>query len=88
MSKVIVKECVQEVLELAGVDYVQDQILYGADGVLDSISLVMLVASIEERLLDSTGVIVTLVNDRTFSAKSSPFKNETSIVNFIQDLIS
>ena len=66
MSKVIVNECVQEVLELAGVGYVQGQILYGVDGVLDSISLVMLVASIEERLLDSTGMIVTLVNDRTF----------------------
>jgi hypothetical protein len=83
----IINEAIKEIFSLIPIEYSEGIILYGENGVLDSIMLVQLIANIEEKILLEKNKSVTIVNDKTFSSKNSPFKNESSIILFIEDII-
>jgi acyl carrier protein len=57
--------------------------LIGRDGLLDSIQLVTLIVSIEERVADDLGVPVTLVDEKAVSAKSSPFRSIDALADHV-----
>ena len=59
-----------------------DANLYGIDGVLDSLSLVSLIVSIEQGIEDATGIVVTLADARAASQEHSPFKNVAALASY------
>lgn len=63
-----------------------DARLYGNDGLLDSLSLVTLIVSIEERLNEEEGINLILANEKAFSQKNSPFQSYKSLVNYVSQL--
>ena len=65
-------------IRLAG----EDPPLYGAEGQLDSISLVTLITSIEQRLEDNFGIQVVLVDEKAVSQRNSPFRSLSALVDF------
>lgn len=65
-----------------------DCFLYGASGVLDSISLVTLVVSIEDAIEDEFNLSILLANDKAMSQRNSPFLTIQSLVNYVEQLIN
>lgn len=61
--------------------------LYGRSGILDSLGLVQLVADIEDEILNKTGSIITLADERAMSMKFSPFRNISALSNYIKVLL-
>ncbi len=70
------------------VEYSEDLSLVGENACLDSISLVTLIAIIEELLEDEFDKSVSIVSRSTFSHERSPFLSMTALVDFIEELIS
>lgn len=58
--------------------------LYGGDGGLDSLSLVMLVSAVEAAVADSFGRDVVLASEKAMSMRHSPYRNVASFVDFIE----
>jgi len=61
--------------------------LYGRDSELDSIGLVNLITTIEEKIEEITGKYITIADERAFSQESSPFKTVNSLANYIEKLL-
>ena len=62
----------------------EDAVLYGREGVLDSLGLVSLVAAIEEGVQNRLGVSVVLADERAVSQRESPFRTVGTLVDYIQ----
>ena len=62
----------------------EDAVLYGREGVLDSLGLVSLVAAIEEGVQNRLGATVVLADERAVSQKESPFRTVGTLVDYIQ----
>lgn len=84
----IIREVLNETAAIFDIELEADisekTLLYGV--YLDSIALVSLVASIEDRL-NKQGYLVIIANDRAFSRKASPFLNVRTLINFIEKLL-
>jgi acyl carrier protein len=65
----------------------QDTKLYGAEGTLDSLALVSLIADLEENIFDEFDKEITLADERAMSQRNSPFKSVESLVNYIEKLL-
>ncbi|OKO99469.1 hypothetical protein [Xenorhabdus eapokensis] len=61
--------------------------IYRHDSHLDSISLVMLIADLESKLEDDFDVSLTLANEKSMSAKNSPFSSVGRLTDYVADLI-
>jgi acyl carrier protein len=61
--------------------------LFGSDGVMDSMGIVMLITEIEEKIEDDLGKSITLADDRAMSQKTSPFRSVKTLVRYIQNLL-
>lgn len=57
--------------------------LYGREGVLDSLGLVSLLASIEQAFEDEYGVHITIADERAFSQARSPFRTVASLSEYV-----
>lgn len=57
--------------------------LFGAGGALDSLGLVNLVVTIEQRLEDELGVALALADERAMAQKNSPFRNVPALVEYV-----
>ena len=64
-----------------------DSPLYGPNGVLSSIELVMLVAEIEGVISDNFDVDIILADEKAMSQKISPFRSARSLAVYIEKLI-
>ena len=64
----------------------QDTVLLGENG-LDSLGLVSLIVSIEEKVQDESGAIVTLADERAFSRSVSPFRTIGTLATYIDELV-
>ena len=71
-----------EVLEISN-----DTILLDKQGKLDSLDFITLIVIIEENISDKLGKNITIVSERAFSKKYSPFKNVESLTEFIVELV-
>lgn len=69
--------------------FAEDQIkrvaLFGREALFDSIGFVSFVVVVEEKIMDLTGKTVTLVDEKAFSSRNSPFRNLETLCNFIQE---
>jgi hypothetical protein len=61
--------------------------LFGGEGPLDSISLVSLIADVEEAVEERWNVCIVLATDRAFSRTRSPFKSVGELADYADDLI-
>lgn len=58
--------------------------LYGGDGGLDSLSLVMLVSAIESAISEEFGRDVVLASEKAMSMRHSPYRSVGSFVDFVE----
>ena len=63
-----------------------DSPIYGKNGILDSISLVSLIVSIEQKIEDHFGVSIILANEKAMSQRNSPFLTIGTLSNFATTL--
>jgi acyl carrier protein len=61
--------------------------LIGRDSVLDSLGLVQLIVTVEQRLQEEHGVSVTVADDRAMSQKSSPFRTVGALADYVHLLV-
>lgn len=59
--------------------------LYGGDGGLDSLSLVMLVSAIETAISEEFGKDVVLASEKAMSMRHSPYRSVGSFVDFVEE---
>jgi D-alanine--poly(phosphoribitol) ligase subunit 2 len=57
--------------------------LFGPEGVLDSLTLVKLIVSAEQKVQETLNVAITLADERAISQKNSPFKSVASLANYL-----
>jgi acyl carrier protein len=57
--------------------------LYGEGGALDSMALVNLIADVEDALTEKFGVSVTLADEKAMSARQSPYRSVTALVDAV-----
>ena len=62
--------------------------LIGENSKLDSMGLISLIVQVEEDIEEKLQKIVTLADEKALSRKNSPYKNISSLVDFICDIIS
>ncbi len=62
-------------------------LLFGRDGVLDSLTLVNLIVAAEQKVQETLNISITLADDRAMSQKNSPFKSVESLANYIVMLV-
>jgi len=70
------------------VEFTEDTVLFGREGLLDSIGLVALVLDVEEAIGAVTGRPLSLVNDRALSRNRSPFRSVGSLADFAAELLA
>lgn len=62
--------------------------LFGADAVLDSLSLVSVIVDVESAVSEQAGHEISLTDDRAMSQEISPFSDVNSLTAYIELLIS
>lgn len=61
--------------------------LLEGDSVLDSLDFVSLMVIIEEKISDELNRDITIVDEKAFSRKNSPFKNTDTLTEFLQEIL-
>ncbi|AAP76690.1 hypothetical protein LS66_006165 [Helicobacter sp. MIT 03-1614] len=56
--------------------------IYGIDGHLDSLALVSFIADLEE-MLSALNIHIVLADEKTMSARNSPFKDVATLTSYI-----
>jgi acyl carrier protein len=64
-----------------------ETILFGANGTLDSLALVNVVADVETRVEEVFGEQITLADERAVSRRRSPFRSVESLAEYIEELL-
>lgn len=62
--------------------------IFGADGALDSLGLVNLLADLEYRLAGEFGREIVLASDRAMSRRQSPFRDADALTAYILELLA
>tara|TARA_B110000879_G_C11176007_1_gene515968 strand:+ start:1211 stop:1534 length:324 start_codon:yes stop_codon:yes gene_type:complete len=62
--------------------------LFGENGNLDSMGLVIFISDLEELIDEEFGKNLTLADDRAMSQKTSPFRNVETLCKHIEILLS
>jgi acyl carrier protein len=62
-----------------------EEALIGNEARLDSLGLVNLIVLVEEKVQKEFGVAITLVDERAMSQSKSPFRNLSSLVEFVEE---
>lgn len=87
----IIIECFRELNETLNVEELtnpdRETRLYGAKSGLDSLSLVSLIADVEERIIDEFAVTVLLADERAMSQRTSPFRKVGTLTDYVDALI-
>lgn len=65
-----------------------DTPLYGENGTLDSLELVMLLSEVEQALEDELGTEAVLASEKAMSMKNSPFRNVAALTEYCAELVS
>lgn len=61
--------------------------IYGSEGSIDSLGLVMLIADLEDRLLAEYGKEIVLADEKAMSQRNSPFRTVESLGLYIEQLV-
>lgn len=69
--------------EKISLDSLNDIILYGEDGIFDSMQVVNLLTIVEEKIYDDMNIEVSLTSERAVSRRESPFRSVKNLIEFI-----
>lgn len=87
----VIYSAIDEINESKAIDELveksTDTVLFGATGKLDSLGLVNLIVTTEEKIEDEFDTSITLADERAMSESNSPFKTVESLVNYIEVLL-
>lgn len=61
--------------------------LFGGDGVLDSLSLVLFITDLEEKISSEFEKEVVLADEKAMSQRTSPFRSVESLKGYIESLL-
>ena len=61
--------------------------LLGKGGVMDSMDFVNFVVCLEENLLEELDISASILSDKAFSRKKSPFENIDSLTDYIVEMV-
>ena len=64
-----------------------DTVLFGSEGVLESIDFVSLILDIEEALTETLEVEVSLMNEKALSEKNSPFRTVGTLAAYVRTIM-
>ena len=64
-----------------------ETVLYGKTGKLDSLGLMTLITSLEEKIEEDFGVCLVLVNEDTWVQNLRPFRNIAFLADYISHLL-
>ena len=64
-----------------------ETVLFGRDGVLDSLGLVNFVVATEQKVQEDFAVPVSLTDERAMSQKNSPFRTVSTLVDYLSVLL-
>ena len=79
---------ISSLVESAGLtkdNLTDDTHIFGGKSKIDSLGLVTLLVSIEQKIEDEMNVNITIADERAMSQKNSPFKTVKSLTVFIND---
>ena len=62
--------------------------LFGKDGAVDSLGLVILVVAVEQRVAAAYGKQVTLASEQAMSRSASPFRTLGRLADYIVELLA
>lgn len=65
----------------------ENTVLFGKDGVLDSIGLVNLIVALEQKIESNWGRSVVLADEKAMSRKTSPFRTVAFLVDYVAESI-
>lgn len=85
IEKIIIETLVELNEELENPD--SKTRLYGANGGLDSLSLVSFITDLEEKISDEFDKEIVLADEKAMSAKTSPFRSVESLTLYIKSLL-
>jgi acyl carrier protein len=68
-------------------DVEEDTVLFGQDGLLDSLGLVSAILEIEERVRAAFGVSIVVADDRAMSQTRSPFRSVRALADYVTMLL-
>jgi hypothetical protein len=69
------------------INYSDDLVLWGTDGMFNSLELVNFISTVETLISDKFDKEVTIVSEKAFSKRNSPFKSMETFGNFIEELL-
>ncbi len=75
------KELGENELELDG-DLKEDTVLFGDQGVLDSMGLVTLIVAVEQSIEDNLDVSVSLADEKAMSQANSPYQTVATLAEY------
>jgi D-alanine--poly(phosphoribitol) ligase subunit 2 len=64
-----------------------ETVLFGENGVLDSLGLINLVVAVEQSIEDEFDVTITLADERAMSQQTSPFRTVGTMTDYIEILL-
>lgn len=64
-----------------------DTKLFGGDGPIDSMGLVVLLVKIEEYIEDNYSVSITLASEKAMSRRTSPFSRVKYLLDYIEEVV-
>jgi acyl carrier protein len=69
------------------IQHTEETVLFGADGLMDSIALVSFILDVEDGLRSRFGVSITLADARAMSQSRSPFRKVSFLVDYAMQLV-
>lgn len=88
--KKLVIDSLNELKETNNLDFeIKDEtILLGENSVMDSFDFVSFVSTLEEKIADEFDKSITVVSEKAFSKKYSPFKTIDRVSDYIIELLN
>ncbi|MDD5789789.1 MAG: hypothetical protein PUE30_04625 [Spirochaetia bacterium] len=88
--KTLVIDSLNELKDTNNLDFeINDEtILLGENAVMDSFDFVSFVSALEEKIADEFDKSVTVVSEKAFSKKYSPFKTIDRIADYVIELLN
>ena len=87
--KLMILASLSEIKEDCDLDFeVNEKVkLLGKEGVMDSLDFVNFIMDLEERVLEETDKDISILSEKAFSRKKSPFYDVESLSEYIAEVI-
>jgi acyl carrier protein len=77
----------QDELEIGG-EVTADTLLFGREGILDSMGLVSTVIAVEQAIEEKFNTSISLADEKALSQKNSPYRTVTTLAEYAMQLVN